>query len=125
MDINLKTQFLERWEKYFGHAELPFVFYYTDGDGGAPMAVPAKGRSCIICELAKVRKGKSLFYDSENTACGGAKRYLGFTDKVQSFGWKLELPKPGQKLVQPLPLFIKLDDKVAEEENQRLLEGKG
>jgi methionyl-tRNA synthetase len=51
--------------------------------------------------------------------------YLGFTQAVPLFGWKLELPEPGQKLVEPQPLFTKLDDKVAEAENQRLLEGKG
>ena len=83
MDIHLKTQFLERWEKYFCHAELPFVFYFTDGDGGAPMAVPAKGRSCIICELAKVRKGESVCYDEEAIICGGAKRYLGFAPGIR------------------------------------------
>jgi methionyl-tRNA synthetase len=50
--------------------------------------------------------------------------YLGFSGSIESFGWKLELPKPGQQLVEPQPLFTKLDDSIVDEENQRLLEGK-
>ncbi|MBE0668281.1 MAG: DUF169 domain-containing protein, partial [Bacteroidales bacterium] len=42
-----------------------------------------KGWSCIICELAKVRKGRSLVYNAERITCGGGKRYLGYTDKLR------------------------------------------
>ena len=35
MDIKLKKTFIELWEKYFGNAELPIVFYYTDGSTSA------------------------------------------------------------------------------------------
>ena len=38
MNINLKVTFLRHWKKYFGNAELPIVFYYTDCDGGAEWA---------------------------------------------------------------------------------------
>jgi uncharacterized protein (DUF169 family) len=79
----MKEKFQELWKKYFGNAELPITFYYTDGDGGAEWAKIPKGRSCIICELAKVRKGKSLVYNAERVACGGAKRYLGYTQKMR------------------------------------------
>lgn len=71
------------WEKYFGSAELPIVFYYSDGDGGAEAAEKPKGRSCLICELAKVRNGKSLYFNADSVSCGGGKRYLGFTDKMR------------------------------------------
>ncbi len=50
-------------------------------------------------------------------------QYLGYTEPVEKSGWKLELPKPGQKLVPPEPLFKKLDEKVVEEENNRLNTG--
>jgi len=46
--------------------------------------------------------------------------YLGFEGKVEDYGWKPNPPKPGQKLLQPQPLFIKLDEKLAEEETSRL-----
>jgi uncharacterized protein (DUF169 family) len=83
MKIELKEAFLYLWNKYFGNAELPITFYYTNGDGGADWAEKPKGRSCLICELAKVRNGKSLVFNAEAVVCGGAKRYLGFTDKMR------------------------------------------
>jgi len=79
----MKEKFLELWKKYFGNAELPIIFYYTDGNGGAEWAEKPKGRSCMICELAKVRSGKSLVYNAERVLCGGAKRYLGYTNKMR------------------------------------------
>jgi methionyl-tRNA synthetase len=46
--------------------------------------------------------------------------YLGFSGPVQGSGWKI-IPAPaGQKLVAPLPLFTKLDEKEIEFENNRL-----
>jgi uncharacterized protein (DUF169 family) len=83
MDITLKETFLSLWKKYFGNTELPIVFYYTEGTGGAEWAEKQKGWSCIICELAKVREGRSTVYDAGRVKCGGAKRYLGFTDKLR------------------------------------------
>jgi len=46
--------------------------------------------------------------------------YLGFDGDVQNDGWKLYPPSPGQKLLEPKPLFAKLDDKLIEEETKRL-----
>jgi uncharacterized protein (DUF169 family) len=83
MKQEIKELFLSQWKKYFGNAELPIVFYYTDGNGGAELADKPKGRSCLICELAKVRKGASLVFNNERIMCGGAKRYLGYTNKMR------------------------------------------
>jgi len=83
MNILLKETFLGLWKKYFSNSELPIVFYYTEGTGGAEWEEIPKGRSCIICELARVRSGKSLVYNAERVMCGGAKRYLGFTEKMR------------------------------------------
>ena len=83
MNIETKDTFLRLWKKYFGDSELPIVFYYTEGDGGAEWAEKQKRWSCIICELAKVRSGRSLVYNDERVKCGGAKRYLGYTDKMR------------------------------------------
>jgi len=83
MTPELKESFIELWKKYFGNAELPIVFFYTEGDGGAEWAPKPSGRSCIICELAKVRSGKSLVYNSDRLKCGGAKRYLGYMEKMR------------------------------------------
>jgi uncharacterized protein (DUF169 family) len=80
---NMKEKFPELWKEYFGNAELPIIFYYTDGDGGAEWAEKHKVDRCFICELEKVRDGKSLVYNAEIVKCSGAKRYLGYTDKMR------------------------------------------
>jgi methionyl-tRNA synthetase len=45
---------------------------------------------------------------------------LGFDGSVESDGWQLRVPQPGQKLSAPEPLFTKLDEKLVEEETARL-----
>ena len=47
-------------------------------------------------------------------------RLLGFEGNVEDDGWQLRLPSPGQKLPSPTPLFTKLDEKLVEEETNRL-----
>lgn len=46
---------------------------------------------------------------------------LGFPGKVEDVGWTVQRPVPGRQLPEPHPLFLKLDDSVAEEETQRML----
>ena len=46
--------------------------------------------------------------------------YLGFEGRVEDYGWQLDLLKPGQKLREPKPLFVKLDEALADEEASRL-----
>ncbi len=83
MKPGIKSDFLTLWNKYFPGAELPIVFFYTDGDGGAEKFEKPAGRSCLICELSKVRKGRSLWFNNDSLGCGGARRYLGYTDKMR------------------------------------------
>lgn len=83
MDTALKEQFITLWEKYFGDTELPITFYYTQGDGGTDPAPKPKGRSCLICELGKIRAGKSMYYNVDMLACGGARRYLGYAENMR------------------------------------------
>ena len=83
MKTEFKNQFLELWKKYFDNAELPIICYYTDGNGGARWAEKPKGRSCLICELTSVRNGESVIYHADAVTCGGARRYLGFTEKMR------------------------------------------
>ncbi len=84
MKIKLKETFIDLWKKYFGNAELPIIFYYTEGDGGAEWTEKASEHSCLICGLTKVRNGKSLVYNGERIKCAGARRYLGYSDKMRS-----------------------------------------
>jgi len=72
MKSKIKNEFLQKWEKYFGKAELPFVYFYTPDPGTAIMADKNKDWSCIICELARVRNGESLAYDESGLHYGGS-----------------------------------------------------
>lgn len=97
MDLKLKKKFLEMWKKHFGIAELPIVFYYHKEIHNAIHVTQTKGRSCIICELAKVRNGESLAYDAEAIACAGAKRYLGYSENIRpNFEYFLSCGIPGK-----------------------------
>jgi uncharacterized protein (DUF169 family) len=78
MNIEIRDKFIELWEKYFGDIELPITFCFSEGDGGAKHVEPSKAWSCLICELAKVRKGEALAFNADSVACGGAKRYTGY-----------------------------------------------
>ena len=83
MNLELRDTFITLWKKYFGKAPLPITFYYSYADGGANWAEKPGGWSCIVCELAKVRSGRSLVYNTERITCGGGRRYLGYTDKMR------------------------------------------
>jgi hypothetical protein len=83
MDLNLKNEFLQKWEKYFGKAELPFVYFYNEDPGTATLPDNGKKWSCLICELSRVRKGETLAYDGPGLRCGGAKRYLGYAKELR------------------------------------------
>ncbi len=45
---------------------------------------------------------------------------LGFKGNLSEVGWKLQKLEPGQKIPEPCPVFVKLDDAVVDEEEQRL-----
>jgi len=82
MDRKIKEKFMTLWKKYFGGAELPIAFYYTNDEGCAPKVKAPLGHRCIFGPLAKVRKGDSVCFDSEAAGCGGARRYFGFSDEI-------------------------------------------
>ncbi len=47
-------------------------------------------------------------------------QFLGFKGSVEDDGWQLRLPPPGQKMLPPEPLFVKLEESLVEEETTRL-----
>jgi len=83
MNIRVKNEFIEKWQKYFGKSELPVTFYFSDGTGDAKQFRSDKLRSCFICDMAKARKGLNLYFNAGSVTCGGGKRYLGYTDKLR------------------------------------------
>ncbi|HTZ38744.1 MAG TPA: DUF169 domain-containing protein [Syntrophales bacterium] len=96
MDMELKEDFLEKWKKHFGGAELPIICYYRDDEGAAESTKPPKGHRCFLADLTKVRQGKSLRFDLSTVGCYGGKRYLGFTEEVMpNFEYFLSCGIPG------------------------------
>ena len=98
MDIDLKESFLDKWRKYFGKAELPIVFYYTDKE---PKKKPNTSQEdldrCIICNLNTVREGNRLVYSASTPGCTGGKRYSGFIAKLRpDFEYFLSCGIPGR-----------------------------
>lgn len=83
MDITFKDHFITQWKKYFNNTDLPITFYYTNDPGDSTVLPSSVKWSCLICELQKVRNGQSLAFNSESLKCGGAKRYLGFAEKMR------------------------------------------
>jgi uncharacterized protein (DUF169 family) len=83
MEIKTRDHFILQWKKYFNEAPLPLIFYYTDNPANCKIITSSSKWRCLICELGQVRSGESLAFNSEALKCGGAKRYLGFADKIR------------------------------------------
>lgn len=97
MDMELKARFEQLWAKYFGGAELPIVFFYTDAPGGLVPSERPEGWRCVIADLAKVRRGQSLCLNAESFGCPGGKRYAGFsTELMPGFEYFLSCGIPGK-----------------------------
>lgn len=96
METRRKEDFLKRWRKYFGRAELPIACWYTADEGAADRAIPPKDHRCFLADLKKIRQGRSLRFDLETVGCSGGKRYLGFTESVRpNFEYFLSCGIPG------------------------------
>ncbi|MEI7663550.1 MAG: DUF169 domain-containing protein [Bacteroidota bacterium] len=97
MEQKFKSRFLEKWNTYFGESELPITFFYVDDPGDVARANVPNGHNCIVCELALVRKGTPLAWNVQTLGCGGARRYLGYTDKMRpDFEYFLSHGIPGK-----------------------------
>lgn len=97
MDTTLREKFIDRWNCHFGPVMLPIVFYFSEGTGGAEQAGPALGHHCLIGELMKVQHGRSFFFNAGSIACGGAKRYLGYSSEISpTFRYFLSCGIPGK-----------------------------
>jgi uncharacterized protein (DUF169 family) len=83
MNLEIRDHFVMQWKKYFNNAALPITFYYTDNPVNASQVSSSGKWNCLICQLMKVVSGESFSFSREALKCGGAQRYLGFTDKMR------------------------------------------
>ncbi len=97
MKSGFKEEFMSKWQTYFGQAELPIAFYYTDEEGRAEKVKIPSGHQCVIGVLNRVRRGASLCLNEETVGCGGGKRCLGFPFETRpEFKYFLSTGLPGR-----------------------------
>jgi hypothetical protein len=97
MKPGLKQEFMQRWGKFFPGADLPIAFYYTDDGEQAPIHRISEGLHCFVDDLAAIRQGKNLSFDTKSIACFGGKRYLGFSQRLMpNFEYFLSCGIPGK-----------------------------
>jgi uncharacterized protein (DUF169 family) len=97
MDISFKQNFIVLWKRFFGEAELPIAFYYTNEEGHAELVKPESVHRCVIAALQLVREGRALCFDAESIGCFGGRRYLGFRETVRpDFEYFLSCGIPGK-----------------------------
>ena len=78
MDLRFKDLFLMKWEKYFGKAELPMTFLYSDDEKYEKYLHPVRGHVCMVGQLNLVLSGRILAFAKETIGCHGGIRYCGF-----------------------------------------------
>lgn len=100
MDTQLKERFVRLWEKYFPGASLPVVFFYSDHEGGANIVKGPKSleeHRCVIADIARTARGRSLAFNIDSIGCGGGRKYLGFTEVLRpNFEYFLSYGIPGE-----------------------------
>ena len=96
MDTEIRDRFTALWQKYCPGAELPITFEIGEGSTTAERAKTPGGWRCIICDLARVRKGASLVFDRTSVTCSGGLFYMGYeTHRSEHFRYFLSSGKPG------------------------------
>ena len=88
MDLAVQSRFMELWKRYFKNAELPIAFYYSKNIDEIEVSKNEGNQGntdhkCLICELAKIRKGSSLAFGKDHIGCLGGRKYAGFTETVR------------------------------------------
>jgi methionyl-tRNA synthetase len=77
----------------------------------------AKSAYTVLSVLAAL---KTIFYPFLPFSSQRLHSFLGFDGNVKEVGWKIQFLPPGQKLRQPQPLFVKLDEDIVAKESSRL-----
>jgi uncharacterized protein (DUF169 family) len=96
MDTKLRDRFVALWQTSCPGAELPITFEIGEKSRTREKAKTPKGWRCLICDLARVRKGTSLVFDRTSVTCSGGLFYLGYdTQRSENFRYFLSSGKPG------------------------------
>jgi len=74
----------------------------------------------VYTALSVLAALKTVFYPFLPFSSEKLHSFLGFDGSVKEAGWKVQFLPPGQKLRQPQPLFVKLDEDIVAKESSRL-----
>lgn len=74
----------------------------------------------VYTALSVLSALKTVFYPFLPFSSEKLHSFLGFDGSVREVGWKIQFLPPGQKLRQPQPLFVKLDEDIVAQESSRL-----
>lgn len=95
MNSELRDKFIELWNDYFEGSDLPITFAIGTSGTGKKAPIPKDWR-CLVCDLARIRKGISLTFDQQSLSCSGAKFFLGYSrERSPEFRYFLSSGKPG------------------------------
>jgi len=124
MDMQFKERFVRLWEKHFPQAPLPVVFFYSDDEAGAAIVNGPKSleeHRCILADITRAARGRSLAFNVDSIGCGGGSKYLGFSEVLRpNFEYFLSCGIPGElegekykkspelvgKVMKKMPKFI-------------------
>jgi hypothetical protein len=96
MDTELRDRFLRLWNDSFPDTDLPITFEITGETKGATRVPAPDGWRCLVCDLFKVRRGASRYFDEASVSCSGGKIYAGFTKtRSPEFRYFLSYGKEG------------------------------
>jgi methionyl-tRNA synthetase len=74
----------------------------------------------LFTAIGIISRLKNMLYPFLPFTSQKVHEYLGFKGNIQDSGWKPNPPPAGQKMLEPKPLFSKLDESIIEEETKRL-----
>jgi methionyl-tRNA synthetase len=77
----------------------------------------AKSVYTVLSVLAAL---KTIFYPFLPFSSEKLHTFLGFDGNVEEQGWRIQFLPPGQKICQPEPLFVKLDEDIVAKESGRI-----
>ena len=93
-------------------------------DEQAPWKTIETGRESsarsVYTVLSVLTALKTVFYPFLPFSSEKLHYFLGFDGNVEEQGWKIQFLPPRQKIRQPQPLFVKLDEDIVTEETSRL-----
>ena len=74
----------------------------------------------LYTALSIISQLKTMLYPFLPFSSQKVHEFLGFEGNIEDCGWQWQPLPPGQRLLEPKPLFTKLDEKLVEEETNRL-----